>query len=88
MNVFTHLPFLRDYQSAIHHLDDRGRAFARGYGNAIASAQAFAPLGKAASAAATVRSTRAAPAVASKPQPAPARTRRAPRELCTGGACG
>jgi hypothetical protein len=47
MNIYTSILFLQDFQTDPHEIDDRGRAFAQGYGNRIASAQAFPPLGHA-----------------------------------------
>lgn len=45
MNIHTGLPFLQGFLTRVHELDDSGRAFAQGYGNTVASGQAFAPLG-------------------------------------------
>lgn len=47
MNIYTSILFLQDFLSDPHEIDDRGRAFAEGFGNRIASAQAFPPLGHA-----------------------------------------
>jgi hypothetical protein len=45
MNIITSMLFLQDFLSAPHAIDDRGRAFAQGYGNRIASRQAFPSFG-------------------------------------------
>ena len=45
MNIFTSILFLQDFRTDPHEIDDQGRAFAQGYGNRIASVQAFPPLG-------------------------------------------
>lgn len=47
MNIYTGILFLQDFLSGPHEIDDQGRAFAQGYGNRVASAQAFPPLGRA-----------------------------------------
>ncbi|MDR0184410.1 hypothetical protein [Lysobacter arvi] len=44
MNVFTNLFFPQAQQAAFHTFDDAGESYA-GYGNRIASARVFAPLG-------------------------------------------
>lgn len=47
MNIYTGILFLQDFLTDPHEIDDQGRAFAQGYGNRVASAQAFPPLGRA-----------------------------------------
>lgn len=45
MNIITSILSLQDFRAAPHAMDDQGRAFAQGYGNRVASRQAFPPLG-------------------------------------------
>lgn len=45
MTIFKNILFLQDYPSGARTADERGRSYAQGYGNHVASAQAFAPLG-------------------------------------------
>lgn len=45
MNIITSTAFLQDFFAGPHVMGDRGRAFAQGYGNRVASARAFPPLG-------------------------------------------
>ena len=45
MNIYTSILFLQDFLTDPHEIDDQGRGFAQGYGNRIASEQAFRPLG-------------------------------------------
>jgi hypothetical protein len=47
MNIYTSILFLQDFLTDPHEIDDRGQAFAQGFGNRIASAQAFPSLGHA-----------------------------------------
>jgi hypothetical protein len=47
MSIFKNILFLQDYPSNVRTSDDPARSYAQGYGNHVASAQAFAPLGHA-----------------------------------------
>lgn len=47
MSIFNNILFLQDYPSDQHRADAPGHSYARGFGNHVASAQAFAPLGHA-----------------------------------------
>lgn len=47
MTIFKNILFLQDYPGGARTGDERGRSYAQGYGNHVASAQAFAPLGHA-----------------------------------------
>jgi len=47
MNVFTNLFFSQAQQADPHSLDELDNGYATGYGNRIASARFFAPLGHA-----------------------------------------
>lgn len=45
MSVFTSILFLQDYSSDAGAADDQPRSYAQGFGNHVASARTFAPLG-------------------------------------------
>lgn len=45
MTIFKNILFLQDYPSGARTADERSRSYAQGYGNHVASAQVFAPLG-------------------------------------------
>ena len=45
MSIFKNILFLQDYPSDARTGDERRRSYAQGYGNHVASMQAFAPLG-------------------------------------------
>ena len=47
MSIFNNILFLQDYPSDEHRSAAPGHSYAQGYGNHVASAQAFAPLGHA-----------------------------------------
>ena len=47
MSIFKNILFLQDFPSHARMVDAPGRSYAQGYGNHVASAQAFAPLGHA-----------------------------------------
>lgn len=45
MSIFNDILFLQDYPSDERQSSEPGHSYAQGYGNHVASAQAFAPLG-------------------------------------------
>lgn len=47
MSIINNFPFLHDHPSDDHRPAAPGHSYAQGYGNHVASAQAFAPLGHA-----------------------------------------
>lgn len=47
MSIFNNILFLHDYPSDEHRAVPPRHSYAQGYGNHVASAQAFAPLGHA-----------------------------------------
>lgn len=47
MSIFKNILFLEDYPITLRTSDEAARSYAKGYGNHVASAQAFAPLGHA-----------------------------------------
>ena len=47
MSIFKNILFLEDYPINVRTTDEAARSYAKGYGNHVASAQAFAPLGHA-----------------------------------------
>lgn len=68
MSIFKNILFLQDFPSNVHTIDERARSYAQGYGNHVASAQAFAPLGHAHATARNAVAARATP-LAEEPRP-------------------
>lgn len=75
MNIFKNILFLPGYPTHARSADEADHSYAQGYGNRIASAKAFAPLGRvrAIERRAVSASNRAAPFA---------------NDLCPLGACG
>lgn len=65
MSLFTNILFLHDYPSRVHDAGEVQSTYSQGYGNRVASARAFAPLGHASHADRPRTAAPARPSVAS-----------------------